>query len=281
MYGDPYSEFVLCIYPSKMHTHSSEHTHTQFWTHTHTHTHTHTAVNTHTQQWTHTHSSEHTPRAVGSHLCCGARGAVGGSVPCSRVSPQSWYWRWKESAGHSPPPTYNSCRPRDSNLQPLDYESNPLTIRPQRPTFLFSIHTTDKVIDLPWVVQYRLRWCHWDPVLVESAEQGVSTERSPLLPERKPLPYRHSFPEALQKPHMHLCQSPATAYTTSLQTAKNKTLSLERKTFSQFTVSKCIISYDTFAQCMFTCAAIIELQQVLHSWATANISLWKYQWHNV
>ncbi len=33
-YGDPYTEFVLCIYPSKVHTHSSEHTHT----HTHTHT---------------------------------------------------------------------------------------------------------------------------------------------------------------------------------------------------------------------------------------------------
>ncbi len=30
-YGDPYSEFVLCIYPSKVHTHSSEHTP---WTHT-------------------------------------------------------------------------------------------------------------------------------------------------------------------------------------------------------------------------------------------------------
>ncbi len=43
----------------------------------------------HTQQWTHTHR-EHTPGAVGSQ-CCGARGAVGGSVPCSSVSPQSWY----------------------------------------------------------------------------------------------------------------------------------------------------------------------------------------------
>ncbi len=53
----------------------------------------------------HTHSSEHTPGAVGSHLCCCARGAVGGSVPCSRA-PQSWYWGWRESAVHSlPPPT--------------------------------------------------------------------------------------------------------------------------------------------------------------------------------
>ncbi len=68
----------LCsaINPSKVHTHSSEHTH-----------------------------CEHTPRAVGSHLCCGTRGAVGGSEPCSRA-PQSWYWGWRESAVHSlPPPT--------------------------------------------------------------------------------------------------------------------------------------------------------------------------------
>ncbi len=58
---------------------------------------THTAVRseeTHTHTHTHTHC-EHTPGAVGSQ-CCGARGAVGGSVPYSRVSPQSWYWRWRE-----------------------------------------------------------------------------------------------------------------------------------------------------------------------------------------
>ncbi len=36
-----------------------------------------------------THPSAHTLGAVGSR-CCGTRGAVGGSVPCSRVSPQSW-----------------------------------------------------------------------------------------------------------------------------------------------------------------------------------------------
>ncbi len=45
-YGDPYSEFVLWIYPI---------------------------------QSTYTHR-EHTPGAVGSHLCCSAQGAVGGSV---------------------------------------------------------------------------------------------------------------------------------------------------------------------------------------------------------
>ncbi len=64
---------------------------------------------------THTHR-EHTPGAVGSHLCCSARGAVGGSVPCSRA-PQSWYWRRREHCTFTPP-TYNSCRPetRTRNL---------------------------------------------------------------------------------------------------------------------------------------------------------------------
>ncbi len=56
--GDPYTELVLCIYPSQVHTHSSENTH-----------------------------REHTPEAVGSHLCSGNRGEVWG---CSRAL-QSWY----------------------------------------------------------------------------------------------------------------------------------------------------------------------------------------------
>ncbi len=47
-----------------------------------------------------THPSVHTQQPM---MRC--RGAVGGSVPCSRAS-QSWYWGWRESAGHSlPPPT--------------------------------------------------------------------------------------------------------------------------------------------------------------------------------
>ncbi len=49
---------------------------------------THPSARTHTP-WTHTRSS-------GQPYCCGARGAVGGSVPCSRVSLQSWYWGWRE-----------------------------------------------------------------------------------------------------------------------------------------------------------------------------------------
>ncbi len=78
-------------------------------------THTHT-VNTHPEQW-----------AVIYAAAPG--GAVGGSVPCSRA-PQSWYWRRRECWTFTPP-TYNSCRTWDSNLQPLDYESDSLTIRPQ------------------------------------------------------------------------------------------------------------------------------------------------------
>ncbi len=79
----------------------------------------------------HTHSSEHTPGAVGSQ-CCGARGAVGGSVPCSRVSPQLWYWRWRECWLFTPP-TYNPCRTWDSNPRPSGYKSNSLSIRPRLP----------------------------------------------------------------------------------------------------------------------------------------------------
>ncbi len=92
--SDPYLELGLCIYPSKVHTHSSKHTH----------------------------------RAVGSHLYCGARGAVGGSVPCSRALCR--VIEGGESAVHSLP-HLQFLLARDSNPQPLDYESNSLTISPQ------------------------------------------------------------------------------------------------------------------------------------------------------
>ncbi len=72
-------------------------------------------------KWTHTRSS--------GQPCYSARGAVGGSVSCSRT-PQSWYWRRRERWLFTPP-TYNPCRTWDSNPQPLDYESDSLTIRPR------------------------------------------------------------------------------------------------------------------------------------------------------
>ncbi len=119
-------------------------THTAVNTHTHRE-HTHT-VNTHTPwthtPWTHTHREHthtpwtHTPwthtRSSGQPYCCSARGAVGGSVSCSRVSPQSWYWGWSERWLFTPP-TYNPCRTWDSNSQPFGYESDFLTIRPRLP----------------------------------------------------------------------------------------------------------------------------------------------------
>ncbi len=79
-----------------------------------THPSAHTAVSS---EHTHTHThTEHAPRAVGSH-CSSARGAIGGSVPCSRA-PQSWYCRWRECCSFTIP-TFNSCRceNRTSDLQ--------------------------------------------------------------------------------------------------------------------------------------------------------------------
>ncbi len=89
----------------------------------------------HSQQWTHTRSS--------GQPFCGARGAVGGSVPCSRVSPQSWYWRWREHLLFTPP-TDNPCLTWESNLQPLGYKSNSLTIRPRLPNVMLYPHTAYK-----------------------------------------------------------------------------------------------------------------------------------------
>ncbi len=81
----------------------------------------------HTQQWTNTHTHcEHTPGAVRSQ-CCGARGAVGGSVPCSRVSPQLWYWRWRERWLFTPPTD------KDANPWPSGYNFDSLSIRLRLP----------------------------------------------------------------------------------------------------------------------------------------------------
>ncbi len=102
----------------------------------------------------HTQSSEHT-QAVGSHLCCGARGAVGGSVPCSRVSAQSWYWGWRERWLFTAP-TYNSCRTWDSNPQPLDYESDSLSIRPLLVLQLYLIKRTLLFFSFGWTNNFCL-----------------------------------------------------------------------------------------------------------------------------
>ncbi len=78
-YGDPYSEIVLCIYPSMCtHTHSSEHTHT------------------HRE---HTRGQPFMLRRAGSIRRFGAF-LKGNS---------SWYWRWRGCCTFTPP-TYNPCR---------------------------------------------------------------------------------------------------------------------------------------------------------------------------
>ncbi len=96
-------------------------------------------THTHTQQWTHTHR-EHTPGAVGSHLCCGARGAVGGSVPCSRA-PRCDI-EGVESAVHSLPPPTTPAGPRFelATFRLWVWLSN---IRPRFPE------------------DYILVWCYW------------------------------------------------------------------------------------------------------------------------
>ncbi len=67
-------------------------------------------------KWTHTRSS--------GQPCYSARGAVGGSVPCSTSVVVL-----KEDT----PPTNNPCRTWDSNPQPSAYKSDSLSIRPRLP----------------------------------------------------------------------------------------------------------------------------------------------------
>ncbi len=82
-------------------------------------------VHTHTQQWTHTHR-EHTPGAVGSHLCCGAQGSSWGAL----LKSTSVVVLRVERALYIHSPHLQFLQARDSNSQPLGYESDSLTIRP-------------------------------------------------------------------------------------------------------------------------------------------------------
>ncbi len=105
-YGDPYSEFVLCVLPiqsarARAHTHTHLE-HTQLWTHTHTHT--------HTEQWPAIYAA-----APGEQLWvrCLAQGHLGHGIEGG------------ESAVHSPP--HQQFLPdQDSNPWPLDYKSDSL-----------------------------------------------------------------------------------------------------------------------------------------------------------
>ncbi len=86
---------------------------------------THTAVNTHSEQWAAIYAA-----APGEQL----------GVRCLA---QSWYWRWRERCTFTSN-TYNSCR--NLNLQPLDYESDSLTIRPLLPPTLIGFLFTYFII---------------------------------------------------------------------------------------------------------------------------------------
>ncbi len=110
-YGDPYSELVLCIYPSKVHT----------------------------QQWTHTHC-EHTPGAVGSYLCCSIREQLG--VQCLAQGHLS-------RAAHSLP-HLQFLPARGSNLQPFGYKSDSLTIRARLPKVLEIAEDRDRMVTKCW-----------------------------------------------------------------------------------------------------------------------------------
>ncbi len=85
-YGDPYSEFVLCIYPILS-------AHTQQWTHTHTHT-----------PWTHTQSSGQPFYAVAPREQLGVRCLAQGSHLSRGIEGE-------ESAVHSLPPPTIPARP--------------------------------------------------------------------------------------------------------------------------------------------------------------------------
>ncbi len=99
-YGDPYSELMLCIYPSK-------YTHTAVNTHTHTHT--------HTEQWAAIYAA-----APGEQLGvqCLAQGHL---VVVLKVERALYI-----------PPTYNSCQP-ETRTHNLWIMSPTLTIRPRLP----------------------------------------------------------------------------------------------------------------------------------------------------
>ncbi len=100
-----------------MHTHSSEHTHTP---------------------WTHTRSSGQTLlRRPGSSWGVGALLKGLTSVVVLRV----------ERALHI---HYNSCQYRESNPQPLGYESDSLTVRPRLPLDPLVSHDSSEIILIWW-----------------------------------------------------------------------------------------------------------------------------------
>ncbi len=161
----PILGICACIYPIQVHTHSSEHTHTHH---------------------------EHTPGAVGRHFYAQRPGISWGfgallkgtSVVVLRV----------ERALYIHSPTYNSCRTWDSNSQPLDYESNSLTIRPRLPHDFVNL-IRDRLIK-QCLSQIAVSWI-WDPPCWPSCTESsnvqdralwVMTINRPLIPIQPGIP---------------------------------------------------------------------------------------------
>ncbi len=130
-------------------------------------------------KWTHTRSS--------GQPCYSARGAVGGSVPCSRT-PQSWYWR-----RILPPPTIPAGPEiRTHNLLLTSPTRYPLghdfgisicmlwTSKRNIPTWIWQMMTLQFLILFP----HRNKttgWIIWTHILLSSAPEGKCHYTSCLL----------------------------------------------------------------------------------------------------
>ncbi len=154
-YGDPYSEFVLSIYPSKGHTHSSEHTHT-LWTRAGLviwHTGHFPGGPTHYRAGTCIYIVRSAGGPPGPKKCQGRffcpspallwTHAQSSGQPFMLQRPRS-SWGFVvlrvERALYIHSPHLQFLPARDSNSQPFDYESNSLTIRPRLQNLYYEVN---------------------------------------------------------------------------------------------------------------------------------------------
>ncbi len=112
----------------------------------------------------------------------GTRGAVEGLVPCSRVSSQSWYQRWRERSLFTPP-TDNSCRTRDSNPQPQVTSQTLYPLGHDCPVLLYYMYYMCLLLSLPFCLSN----CHQTKFLVGaniSGNKALSDSDSKIPQER-------------------------------------------------------------------------------------------------
>ncbi len=150
-----------------------------------------------------THPSAHTPGAAGSRHC--ARGAVGGSVPCSRVSPQSWTLpAWARIRNH------NLGLPRVSSptLYPLGHDCPTRSF--SYPIF-FSLVPSVNTSSSQEISVYTRN--HWNRLIVMQYSWRISMWRNSLviMPQR----YTKNREDDLEYVH-----KPCTLYTNSTQQEK-------------------------------------------------------------